>query len=47
MGVNRDDIIYATLLAIGIAFGNYYRKIKDVDKKKIVGFVTFIVCQMR
>lgn len=37
MHISDDDIIYVVLLLLGIGFGHFYRKIRDVDLKKAVG----------
>lgn len=35
--MSRDDIIYAILLLLGISFGHFYRKIRDVNVKQVTG----------
>lgn len=35
--MNVDDIIYISLLLFSMAFGYYYRPIKDKDRKKWIG----------
>lgn len=37
--LSDDDIIYAVLLLLGIGFGHFYRKIRDVDLKRAIGTV--------
>lgn len=41
--MSEDDIIYAVLLILGIAFGHFYRKINNAGLKKIVGTVFGLV----
>lgn len=35
--MSRDDLIYAILLLLGIAFGHYYKRIGEVAVKKSIG----------
>lgn len=37
MHISDDDIIYVVLLLLGIGFGHFYRRIRDVDLKQAVG----------
>jgi hypothetical protein len=43
--LSHDDVIYAILLLIGIAFGHFYREIRDTEVKKYIGtfFGLFII----
>lgn len=35
--MSKDDLLYAILLLLGIAFGHFYRKVRDLDNKKLIG----------
>lgn len=37
MEVSRDDLVYIVLLLLGVGFGHFYRKIRDVDTKQATG----------
>lgn len=37
MHITEDDFVYVVLLLLGVGFGHFYRKIRDVEPKMFVG----------
>ena len=37
MALSRDDLIFLTFLVLGILFGPFYRKIRDIETEKAIG----------
>ncbi|KAG5670068.1 hypothetical protein PVAND_000354 [Polypedilum vanderplanki] len=37
--LRHDDLIYGIVLLLGIGFGHFYRKIRDISNKKLIGTI--------